>query len=81
MLRILRSAVAGLVSLVGLLAASPPASAAYPDRPVHWLIGFAPGGPVDAVARVLAQWLGDKFGQQFVVENRTGARPMPAKAS
>src|ERR1700744_711437 len=50
-----------------------PASAAYPDRPVHWLIGFAPGGPVDAVARVMAQWLGDKFGQQFVVENRTGS--------
>ncbi len=50
-----------------------PASAAYPDRPVHWLIGFAPGGPVDAVARVMAQWLSDRFGQQFVVENRTGS--------
>jgi tripartite-type tricarboxylate transporter receptor subunit TctC len=50
-----------------------PASAAYPDRPVHWLIGFAPGGPVDSVARVMAQWLSDKFGQQFVVENRTGS--------
>ena len=50
-----------------------PASAGYPDRPVHWLIGFAPGGPVDAVARVMAQWLSDRFGQQFVVENRTGS--------
>src|SRR6201995_1389295 len=50
-----------------------PASAAYPDRPVHWLIGFAPGGPVDSVARVMAQFLSDKFGQQFVVENRTGS--------
>src|SRR5260370_11896927 len=49
------------------------ASAAYPDRPVHWLIGFAPGGPVDAVARLMAQWLSDRFGQQFVVENRTGS--------
>ena len=54
-------------------AAVTPAAAAYPDRPVHWLIGFAPGGPVDAVARVLSQWLSDKFGQQFVVENRTGS--------
>src|SRR5581483_8141825 len=50
-----------------------PAAAAYPDRPVHWLIGFAPGGPVDAVARIMSQWLSDKFGQQFIVENRTGS--------
>src|ERR1700749_518511 len=54
-------------------AAVTPAAAAYPDRPVHWLIGFAPGGPVDAVARVLSEWLSDKFGQQFVGENRTGS--------
>jgi len=53
--------------------AGSPAAAAYPDRPVHWIIGFAPGGPVDAVARVMSQWLSDKFGQQFVVENRTGS--------
>ena len=46
---------------------------AIPNRPVHWLIGFAPGGPVDGVARVLSQWLSDHFGQQFVVENRTGS--------
>src|SRR5215470_14420242 len=55
------------------LLSTTPAFAAYPDRPVHWLIGFAPGGPVDAVARLMAQWLSDKFGQQFVVENRTGS--------
>src|ERR1700759_2912695 len=59
----------GMFSLGGLS----PAAAAYPDRPVHWIIGFAPGGPVDAVARVMAQWLSDKFGQQFVVEKRTGS--------
>lgn len=52
----------------------PPASAAgYPDRPVRWLIGFAAGGPVDIVARIMAQWLSDHFGQQFVVENRAGS--------
>jgi len=54
-------------------AAVAPASAGYPERPVHWMIGFAPGGPVDGVARVLSQWLSDHFGQQFVVENRTGS--------
>jgi tripartite-type tricarboxylate transporter receptor subunit TctC len=40
---------------------------------VRWLIGFAPGGPVDIVARIMAQWLSEHFGQQFVVENRAGS--------
>jgi tripartite-type tricarboxylate transporter receptor subunit TctC len=73
MLRILRGAVCGLVFLLTLFSASPPASAAYPDRPVHWLIGFAAGGPVDIVARIMAQALSDRLGQQFIVENRTGS--------
>lgn len=73
MLRILRNTVFGLVIISGLLSASPPASAAYPDRPVHWLIGFSAGGPVDIVARIMAQWLSDRLGQQFIVENRTGS--------
>ncbi|MET4802963.1 tripartite tricarboxylate transporter substrate binding protein [Bradyrhizobium sp. LB11.1] len=74
MLRILRSAFFGLVFLFGLFAASPPASAAdYPNRPVHWLIGFAAGGPVDIVARIMAQALSDRLGQQVIVENRAGS--------
>src|SRR6478736_9096605 len=73
MLRILRNSVFGLVFLSTLLGAAPPASAAYPDRPVHWIIGFSAGGPVDIVARIMAQWLTDRFGQQFIVENRTGS--------
>src|SRR3954470_24013656 len=73
MLRILRNSVCGLVFLSTLLGAAPPASAAYPDRPVHWIIGFSAGGPVDIVARIMAQWLSDRFGQQFVVENRAGS--------
>ncbi|WP_445220222.1 Bug family tripartite tricarboxylate transporter substrate binding protein [Bradyrhizobium sp. Pa8] len=74
MLRILRNTVFGLVLLSGLFNASPPASAAgYPDRPVHWMIGFAAGGPVDIVARIMAQALSDRLGQQFIVENRAGS--------
>lgn len=74
MLRILRNTVFGLAIISGLFTASPPASAAdYPTRPVHWLIGFAPGGPVDIVARIMSQWLSDHLGQQFIVENRTGS--------
>ena len=40
---------------------------------MRWLIGFSAGGPVDTVARIMGQWLSDHFGQQFVVENRTGS--------
>lgn len=74
MLRILRCAVFGLAFVSGLFSAAPAATAAdYPNRPVHWLIGFSAGGPVDIVARIMAQWLSDRFGQQFIVENRTGS--------
>jgi tripartite-type tricarboxylate transporter receptor subunit TctC len=60
--------------LFGVLATSATAIASdYPNRPVRWLIGFAAGGPVDIVARIMAQWLSEHFGQQFVVENRAGS--------
>jgi tripartite-type tricarboxylate transporter receptor subunit TctC len=70
----LRAAIAGLTCLASLAAGTAPSSAAdYPNRPVHWLIGFAAGGPVDIVARIMSQWLSDRFGQQFIVENRAGS--------
>jgi tripartite-type tricarboxylate transporter receptor subunit TctC len=45
----------------------------YPTRPVHIVVGVAAGGPNDTVARLLSQWLSERLGQQFVVENHTGA--------
>ncbi len=46
---------------------------AYPNRPVRWLIGFAPGGPNDILARILGQYISEKLGQPFVIETRPGA--------
>jgi len=74
MIAFLRAAFFSLVCLSSLAAGIAPSSAAdYPSRPVRWLIGFAAGGAVDIVARIMSQWLSEHLGQQFIVENRAGS--------
>jgi tripartite-type tricarboxylate transporter receptor subunit TctC len=60
---------AALSALVG----GAPAQAAYPERPVTLIVPFAPGGPTDIIARIVSEHWSRSLGQQFVIENVTGA--------
>ena len=44
----------------------------YPTRPVKWVVPYPPGGTTDVLARIIAQWLSEKMGQQFIIENKAG---------
>ena len=70
----LKSTILRLV--LALLCLSPLAAANaadYPTRPVHIIVGYPPGGSTDIVARLIGNWLSQRLGQQFIVENRAGA--------
>jgi tripartite-type tricarboxylate transporter receptor subunit TctC len=62
----------GLACLLLVVVGSAQA-AGYPDRPVHIIVGYPPGGSTDISARLFGQWLSEKLGQQFIIDNRPGA--------
>src|SRR5215813_6011383 len=75
-MHIVRNGIIALaLSLALILVALTPAFAGekYPNRPVKFIVSFTAGGSNDIIARVLCDWLSEHLGQQFVVENRSGA--------
>src|SRR5262245_35505738 len=65
------------ITLLGGAAAAWPMTARaqqpYPSRPVRIIVGFAPGQAIDIVTRIIGQWVSERLGQQFIIENRPGA--------
>ncbi len=58
------------VTLAGIGSAS---ALDYPTRPVRWIVGYPAGGSTDITARIIGQWLSERLGQQFIIENKPGA--------
>jgi len=68
--RFARTLAVALAFSIGAVGAA--RAADYPTRPVKWIVPYPPGGTTDVLARVVAQWLSEKLGQPFVVDNRAG---------
>ncbi len=65
--------VAAWAALLVLLAGGESFAVDYPTRPVHWVVGYPAGGTTDIIARLIGQWLSERLGQQFIIENKPGA--------
>jgi tripartite-type tricarboxylate transporter receptor subunit TctC len=68
-----RLALAAMALGLTAFGATGASAADYPSRPVHWLVGYPAGGTTDILARIMGQWLSERLGQQFLIENKPGA--------
>lgn len=79
-MRVVRSMMAVLALAAGVALAAPNARAEYPDRPVTFIVPYAPGGTTDMLARTLGHMLDQRLGKPFIIENRAGASSAVAAA-
>jgi tripartite-type tricarboxylate transporter receptor subunit TctC len=72
MARFVRFVAISLFAAVAFAGTGAASAADYPTRPVKWVVGYPPGGTTDVLARIIAQWLTEKMGQPFVIDNKPG---------
>ncbi len=70
MTRLDRFAVLAVIAALSCIGAA--SAVDYPTHPVKWVVSYPPGGTTDVLARIMAQWLSEKMGQQFIIENKPG---------
>src|ERR1041385_9054597 len=68
-----RTALASLAAGMAAVAARPTMAQAYPSKPINLIVPFAAGGPTDLMARIFGEGMGRELGQQFIIDNVTGA--------
>ncbi len=71
-MRLLKKLVSCIVLVCGALALPASAQSDYPNKPIRWIVPYAPGGTTDILARIMGQWLSQRLGQSVVIENRAG---------
>ena len=72
-MKMLKRLLIGLLTAAGLMASVPASAQAWPSRPLQMIVPQGAGGSTDALARLVAQALGERLGQNVVVDNRAGA--------
>src|SRR4051794_31326038 len=71
-MRSLQKLALGIALVCGVIAGPAFAQSDYPNKPIHWIVGYPPGGSTDLLARLMGQWLSQRLGQQVIVDNRPG---------
>jgi tripartite-type tricarboxylate transporter receptor subunit TctC len=72
-MRLMQKVVLGVALLCSTFAALAQGEADYPGKPIKWIVPYPPGGTTDLLARLMAQWLSQRLGQQVIVDNKPGA--------
>lgn len=72
-MRLLQKVVLGIALMCTTFLAFAQGEADYPNRPIRWIVAYPPGGTTDLLARLMAQWLSQRLGQQVIVDNKPGA--------